>query len=38
MSDQDTHGFGPLDLNLLRTLLAVHRRGSFTAAARRLSS
>ncbi|WP_031477733.1 LysR family transcriptional regulator [Streptomyces bicolor] len=36
MSDQDTHGFGPLDLNLLRTFLAVHRLGSFTAAARRL--
>lgn len=27
---------GPLDLNLLRTFLAVHRLGSFTAAARRL--
>jgi DNA-binding transcriptional LysR family regulator len=36
VSDQDTHGFGPLDLNLLRTFLAVHRLGSFTAAARRL--
>ncbi|MFJ3670714.1 LysR family transcriptional regulator [Streptomyces sp. NPDC090106] len=27
---------GPLDLNLLRTFLAVHRTGSFTAAARLL--
>ncbi|WP_063785052.1 LysR family transcriptional regulator [Streptomyces sp. TP-A0356] len=36
MSDQDTPGSGPLDLNLLRTFLAVHRLGSFTAAARRL--
>ncbi|MEU5535395.1 LysR family transcriptional regulator [Streptomyces sp. NPDC020362] len=36
MSDQDSQGFGPLDLNLLRTFLAVHRLGSFTAAARRL--
>lgn len=36
MSDQDTHGFGPVDLNLLRTFLAVHRLGSFTAAARQL--
>ncbi|ANP56768.1 LysR family transcriptional regulator [Streptomyces griseochromogenes] len=30
------HGAGPLDLNLLRTFLAVHRLGSFTAAARQL--
>ncbi|HEY5837201.1 LysR family transcriptional regulator [Streptomyces sp.] len=30
------HGTGPLDLNLLRTFLAVHRSGSFTAAARLL--
>ncbi|GAA3803980.1 LysR family transcriptional regulator [Streptomyces coacervatus] len=37
MSDHDTHASGPLDLNLLRTFLAVHRLGSFTAAARRLS-
>ncbi|MEV5878357.1 LysR family transcriptional regulator [Streptomyces sp. NPDC052101] len=36
MSDQETHGSSPLDLNLLRTFLAVHRLGSFTAAARRL--
>ncbi|OLZ64082.1 hypothetical protein AV521_36715 [Streptomyces sp. IMTB 2501] len=35
-SDQDSHGSGPLNLNLLRTFLAVHRLGSFTAAARRL--
>ncbi|NEC21079.1 LysR family transcriptional regulator, partial [Streptomyces parvus] len=27
---------GPADLNLLRTFLAVHRSGSFTAAARLL--
>jgi DNA-binding transcriptional LysR family regulator len=33
----DIHGSGPLDLNLLRTFLAVHRLGSFTAAARQLS-
>ncbi|MFI6008373.1 LysR family transcriptional regulator [Streptomyces sp. NPDC051243] len=37
MGDHDTHGSGPLDLNLLRTFLAVHRLGSFTAAARQLS-
>ncbi|MFF4501433.1 LysR family transcriptional regulator [Streptomyces sp. NPDC001401] len=37
MSDHDTQGSGPLDLNLLRTFLAVHRLGSFTAAARQLS-
>lgn len=37
MSDHDIQGSGPLDLNLLRTFLAVHRLGSFTAAARRLS-
>ncbi|OLZ62157.1 LysR family transcriptional regulator [Streptomyces sp. IMTB 2501] len=36
MSAHDTHGSGPLDLNLLRTFLAVHRLGSFTAAARQL--
>ncbi|MBP2055303.1 DNA-binding transcriptional LysR family regulator [Streptomyces griseochromogenes] len=36
MSDQGIHGAGPLDLNLLRTFLAVHRLGSFTAAARQL--
>jgi DNA-binding transcriptional LysR family regulator len=36
VSDHDTHGSGPLDLNLLRTFLAVHRLGSFTAAARQL--
>ncbi|MEE1783705.1 LysR family transcriptional regulator [Streptomyces sp. SP17BM10] len=30
------HGSGPLDLNQLRTFLAVHRVGSFTAAAHRL--
>ena len=36
MSDHDIHGSGPLDLNLLRTFLAVHRLGSFTAAARQL--
>ncbi|MEV5877488.1 LysR family transcriptional regulator [Streptomyces sp. NPDC052101] len=34
MSDHDTHGSGLIDLNLLRTFLAVHRLGSFTAAAR----
>lgn len=36
VSDHDTRGSGALDLNLLRTFLAVHRLGSFTAAARRL--
>ncbi|WP_380283048.1 LysR family transcriptional regulator [Kitasatospora purpeofusca] len=36
MSDRNSHGSGPLDLNQLRTFLAVHRTGSFTAAARRL--
>ena len=36
VSNQETHGSGPLDLNLLRTFLMVHRLGSFTAAARRL--
>ena len=36
MNDQDTRASGPLDLNLLRTFLAVHRLGSFTAAAGRL--
>lgn len=33
MSDRPTTGSGPLDLNQLRTFLAVHRAGSFTAAA-----
>jgi DNA-binding transcriptional LysR family regulator len=33
MSDRNAHGSGPVDLNLLRTFLAVHRSGSFTAAA-----
>ncbi|MGW3174767.1 LysR family transcriptional regulator [Streptomyces sp. NPDC001153] len=37
MSAHDPQGSGPLDLNLLRTFLAVHRLGSFTAAARQLS-
>jgi DNA-binding transcriptional LysR family regulator len=37
VSDHNTPGTGPLDLNLLRTFLAVHRLGSFTAAARQLS-
>ncbi|WP_190084275.1 LysR family transcriptional regulator [Streptomyces longisporoflavus] len=32
----DAAAGGPLDLNLLRTFLAVHRSGSFTAAARLL--
>ena len=44
MRDRNTHGSGesgrgpgaPLDLNLLRTFLTVHRTGSFTAAARLL--
>ncbi|MEU0026957.1 LysR family transcriptional regulator [Streptomyces sp. NPDC006335] len=44
MRDRNTNGFGgpgpivgpPLDLNLLRTFLAVYRTGSFTAAARLL--
>ncbi|MFD7901882.1 LysR family transcriptional regulator [Kitasatospora sp. NPDC059722] len=36
MSDREIHGSGPLDLNQLRTFLAVHRAGSFTAAAHRL--
>ncbi|MFC9324290.1 LysR family transcriptional regulator [Kitasatospora sp. NPDC057015] len=36
MSDRDATGHGPLDLNLLRTFLAVHRAGSFTAGAHRL--
>lgn len=36
MSDRHAPGSGPLDLNLLRTFLAVHRTGSFTAAAQRL--
>ncbi|GAA1983636.1 LysR family transcriptional regulator [Kitasatospora viridis] len=37
MSDRDSHGSGgQLDLNQLRTFLAVYRTGSFTAAARRL--
>ncbi|MFB7469882.1 LysR family transcriptional regulator [Kitasatospora sp. NPDC056184] len=36
MSDRNSHGSGPPDLNQLRTFLAVHRTGSFTAAARRL--
>jgi DNA-binding transcriptional LysR family regulator len=44
MRDRNTNGSGdpvqiagpPLDLNLLRTFLAVHRTGSFTAAARLL--
>ncbi len=36
MRDRDSHGSGPLDLNLLRTFLAVHRCGSFTAAAHQL--
>ncbi|MEV7773437.1 LysR family transcriptional regulator [Kitasatospora sp. NPDC086791] len=33
MSDRLLPGSGPLDLNHLRTFLAVHRAGSFTAAA-----
>ncbi|WP_030230935.1 LysR family transcriptional regulator [Streptomyces sp. NRRL S-350] len=33
MSDRLPPGSGPLDLNHLRTFLAVHRAGSFTAAA-----
>jgi len=37
MSDRDSNGSGPIDLNLLRTFLAVHRTGSFTAAARQLT-
>ncbi|WP_042452795.1 LysR family transcriptional regulator [Streptacidiphilus jiangxiensis] len=36
MSNRDSHASGPLDLNLLRTFLAVYRSGSFTAAAARL--
>ena len=45
MSDRESHGSagipqaavpGPVDLNLLRTFLAVHRTSSFTAAARLL--
>lgn len=45
MSDRESNGMtgmaqtaatGPTDLNLLRTFLAVHRSGSFTAAARTL--
>lgn len=45
MSDRESNGMtemaqtaatGPTDLNLLRTFLAVHRAGSFTAAARAL--
>ncbi|MEU1365512.1 LysR family transcriptional regulator [Streptomyces sp. NPDC005803] len=45
MSDRESNGMtgmgqtaatGPADLNLLRTFLAVHRSGSFTAAARLL--
>ena len=36
MSQRDPHGSGLLDLNLLRTFLAVHRTGSFTAAAQHL--
>ncbi|MBO1413873.1 LysR family transcriptional regulator, partial [Streptomyces sp. FH025] len=39
MSDRNSHGSGgsgPLDLNLLRTFLTVHRTGSFTAAAHQL--
>ncbi|MER6119723.1 LysR family transcriptional regulator [Streptomyces sp. NPDC001743] len=45
MSDRESNGMtgmgqtaapGPADLNLLRTFLAVHRSGSFTAAARAL--
>ncbi|MCX4819927.1 LysR family transcriptional regulator [Streptomyces sp. NBC_01142] len=34
---QEAASNGPLDLTLLRTFLAVHRAGSFTAAARLLS-
>ena len=37
VSAHDTQGSGPLDLNLLRTFLGVHRLGSFPAAARQLS-
>ncbi|MEU8522775.1 LysR family transcriptional regulator [Streptomyces sp. NBC_01216] len=44
MTERDSEGAhgdrtasGPLDLSLLRTFLAVHRSGSFTAAARLLS-
>ncbi|WP_329142604.1 LysR family transcriptional regulator [Streptomyces sp. NBC_01456] len=36
MNDRDVPGSAPLDLNLLRTFLAVHRSGSFTAAAHHL--
>ncbi|MGW4891976.1 LysR family transcriptional regulator [Kitasatospora sp. NPDC004240] len=36
MSDREPGRPGPLDLNLLRTFLAVHRLGSFTAAGHRL--
>ncbi len=36
VSDRNSPGPGPLDLNQLRTFLAVYRTGSFTAAARRL--
>jgi DNA-binding transcriptional LysR family regulator len=37
MSDRIADGYGPLELGLLRTFLAVHRAGSFTAAARLLA-
>ncbi|MDH6709000.1 DNA-binding transcriptional LysR family regulator [Kitasatospora sp. MAA19] len=36
MTDRVTPGSGPLDLNQLRTFLAVHRAGSLTAAAHQL--
>ncbi|OIK27266.1 LysR family transcriptional regulator [Streptomyces malaysiense] len=36
MSERNPRGSGTLDLNLLRTFLAVHRTGSFTAAAQHL--
>ncbi|KUJ67385.1 LysR family transcriptional regulator [Streptomyces albus subsp. albus] len=36
MSNRNLHGSARLDLNLLRTFLAVHRSGSFTAAAEQL--
>ena len=36
MTERDPHASGPLDLNLLRTFLAVHRSGSFTSAAQQL--
>ncbi|MGW1068253.1 LysR family transcriptional regulator [Streptomyces aureus] len=36
MNERDPHRPGTLDLNQLRTFLAVHRTGSFTAAAQQL--